>query len=71
MTREEHLAFCKERANEYLDRGDIQNGITSMLSDLDKHDETRSAGKSMGMIGILYAMNHDMEGAKRFVNGFR
>jgi len=35
------MAWCKERANEYLAHGDVSNGVTSMLSDLDKHPETR------------------------------
>lgn len=41
MTREEHLEWCKERAREYLAQGDVVNGIASMLSDLNKHDEFR------------------------------
>jgi hypothetical protein len=47
MTRDEHLAECKRRAREYLDMGDVKNGVTSMLSDLsergrlrhDRHDD--------------------------------
>ena len=39
MTRDEHLAWCKKRALEYLDAGDPAQGFTSMLSDLRKHPE--------------------------------
>jgi hypothetical protein len=46
MTREEHLAWCKERALEYLDRGEVRDGFMSMLSDLRKHIELE------GHIGI-------------------
>ncbi len=70
-TRQEHLEFCKERALEYLDRGDIANAITSMLSDLNKHEETRSSGKTMASLGMLYVMNHDSLNARRFIEGFR
>ena len=35
-TRQEHIEFCKKRAKAYLDQGDVTNGITSMLSDLNK-----------------------------------
>lgn len=69
-TREEHLEFCKQRARAYLDRGDVSQGITSMLSDLSKHDETELIGANMAGIGILYSVNHDLAGAKRFVEGF-
>lgn len=43
-TREQHLAWCKQRALEYLEPGQhfsIDNAIASMTSDLGKNDETR------------------------------
>ena len=71
-TREEHLKWCKERANEYLARGDISNGITSMLSDLDKHPETKTIGGwPVSMLGMLTIMGGDLAAAKCFVEGFR
>lgn len=42
MTRAEHIAWCKERALEYVDRGELSNAIASMLSDLRKHPETEN-----------------------------
>lgn len=74
MTREKHLAWCKQRALEYIDRGDLINGVTSMISDMNKHDETRiSPTGALGMLGILalqQATQGDSEGVKRFVKGF-
>jgi len=40
MTREEHLAWCKKRALAYIDKGQVQEGLTSMMSDMSKHPET-------------------------------
>lgn len=40
MTRAEHLAWCKQRALEYADQGNVANTIASMASDLRKHPET-------------------------------
>ncbi|MGO9450599.1 MAG: hypothetical protein ACLQDV_06055 [Candidatus Binataceae bacterium] len=37
MTRAEHLAWCKKRALEYLDRGDTVSAVSSMLGDLAEH----------------------------------
>jgi hypothetical protein len=72
MTREEHLAECKRRAREYLDRHDVKNGVTSMLSDLSKHPETRDlSGGGFAMIGMMMIMENDLAGARRFVEGFR
>jgi hypothetical protein len=71
MTNDEHLAWCKKRALEYLDRGDVTNAIASMLSDLSKHEETKAIGKSLGPMGLVHAMNRDIAGARRFIEGFR
>lgn len=66
-TREEHLKWCKERAMEYVNSGDFQQGVTSMLSDLSKHPDTKS---SVG-VGVMISMTvHDCAAAKRFVEGF-
>jgi hypothetical protein len=69
-TRDEHLAWCKERAREYLDKGDVLQGVTSMLSDLNKHPDTRGVSAKMSVLGVFYITNHDLAGARRFVEGF-
>ena len=38
MTRQEHLAWCKQRALECIDGGDANSAIASMMSDLSKWD---------------------------------
>ena len=73
-TREEHLQFCKDRAMEYVRRGQLVDAVTSMASDLTKHDETRSdpAG-AMGMLFMMAAMQAqqgDSEAVKRYILGF-
>lgn len=70
MTRDEHMAWCKKRALEYLDAGDITNAVTSMMSDLSKHPETAKVGEMMGSFGLLCAMQQDYAGARRFIVGF-
>ena len=70
MTRDEHLVWAKKRAREYLDRGDIQNAITSMGSDLMKHDELSGISAMMMPVGMLYIIERDLDGAKRWIEGF-
>ncbi len=70
MTRAEHLRWCKKRAREYLDRNDFAQAVTSMLSDLSKHPETKGVGDKMAMFGILLAAK-DKRGASEFIEGFR
>lgn len=71
MTRDEHLAWCKKRALEYVERGDAMNGLTSMFSDLDKHPETR--GHKGSEIGVMLMMTGSLSSpaeARRFIEGF-
>ena len=71
MTRIEHLEWCKKRALEYLDRGDVMNAVTSMLSDLNKHDETKlDEGGGLTMLGMNAIMSGDVQFARRFIEGF-
>jgi hypothetical protein len=71
MTRDEHIEWCKQRALEYVDGGDINNALASMLSDLTKHDETKN--HSAITIGVMLAASghlstpHEM---RRFIEGF-
>lgn len=41
MTRQEHLDWCKKRALELADMGDLNQALISMMSDLGKHEETK------------------------------
>ena len=70
MTRDEHLEWCKERAREYLDAGDLSNAVASMGSDLKKHPEL-GVNDGLMALGILYVMNFDECGVRRWVEGFR
>lgn len=71
-TREEHLQFCKDRAHEYLAEGDLPNAVTSMLSDLQRHPETRFQEENpLVMFGLMAAMNNNREEVRRFIDGFR
>lgn len=70
MTRDEHLEWCKKRAREYLDRGDIENAIASMGSDLMKHEELAGISAKMMPVGMMLVIQHDLNGARRWVEGF-
>jgi len=51
QTRAEHLAWCKERALQYVDSGDTHNAFASFMSDLRKHPETKDhAATTLGMV---------------------
>ncbi len=71
MTRDEHLAWCKKRALEYCDQGDVTNAFASFASDMNKHPETENhpfleIGLQLMMIGELSSTAKMRE----FINGF-
>ncbi len=67
MNRAEHLAWCKQRALEYLP-GDPVQAFTSMASDLDKHEETRG---HIGIeLGMMMLMTDNLRDMKNFIEGF-
>jgi len=70
MTRDEHLAWSKQRALEYLDAGDLREAFTSMGSDLSKHPELRDIGFKMFPLGMLYVTQHNARELRRWIEGF-
>lgn len=70
-TRAEHLAWCKQRALEYLDAGLNTEAVASMVSDLGKHEETRDHPGIllMGGLAMLGEFN-DVRKTRRFIEGF-
>jgi len=71
MTREEHLAWCKQRALEYVERGDLTNAFMSMLSDLNKHDETANhSGMRLGAMLLTGGHLQTQQQMRNFITGF-
>jgi hypothetical protein len=68
-TRAEHLAWCKRRALEYVEDGDLPNAIASMGSDLSKHPETK-CDPHLVLAGAMDAQNGDAQAVRRWINGF-
>ena len=70
ITRAEHLAWCKERALAYVDQGDVQDAIASLMSDLRKHDETRGHGAiELGMMLLMGGQLSTETQMRDFING--
>lgn len=70
MTRAEHLAWCKERALEYVP-SDLSSAVASMLSDMNKHSETELTGgrEMLGMLGLMELKNGP-DAVRRWITGF-
>lgn len=71
MTRIEHLAWCKQRADEYLDSGDHSQAWMSMISDLGKHEETQGhVAIELGMMITLSGGMNNVPEVRAFIAGF-
>ena len=71
MTRDEHLQWCKDRAMEYVNSGDLKNGLASMLSDLRKHKETENhPGTTLGAMLMFGGGLQTAKDVKEFIEGF-
>jgi pterin-4a-carbinolamine dehydratase len=65
--RAEHLAWCKARALEYVDRWDYSGAVASMTSDLGKHPETGVDMQNV-KVGLGLAFDRDVEGLRTWIN---
>lgn len=70
MSRLDHLTWCKKRALEYLENGDTQTAVASMLSDMEKHPQN-SVNSYVALIGMTEGSSGDVEGVRRWIEGFR
>lgn len=68
MDRHEHVKWCKDRAIEYLDKGDTKNAVASFVSDMNKHDETR--GHVALQMLMMIAMSGDTGRIRECILGF-
>lgn len=70
-TRTEHLEWCKVRAMEYVEAGDYQQAITSIISDLGKHPETAGhTGIQLGTLMLMAGLLNTRSEVTHFIQGF-
>jgi hypothetical protein len=70
-TREEHLAWCKRRALEYCDAGDVKQAFASMGSDMAKHPEMeRHPAIGIGLMLMMGGGLNSPAEMRKFIEGF-
>ena len=70
-TREQHMEWCKKRAREYCDRGDVSQAMASMGSDLAKHPETKNhPGIAIGIQLLMIGNLSSPFEMRQFIEGF-
>lgn len=70
-TRAEHLAWCKRRALQCVEAGDLNQAFASMASDLEKHPQTaRHAGIDLGFKMLVAGLLNTPQKMREFIEGF-
>lgn len=71
MTRDEHMQWCKKRALELVDMGDLNQALISMMSDLGKHEETKNhAGIMLTTMLMMNGRLKDAWAVRKHIQGF-
>ena len=71
MTRQEHVQWCKNRALQYVDAGDLNQGYASMIYDLGKHPETKNhPAAQLGMMLLMGGKLNTKQEMRKFIEGF-
>lgn len=70
MNAAEHFAWARERATEYVEMGDGGTALSSLVSDLSKHEGTAGIlTMDLQMLFMGEVMLAGAEGARRFIDG--
>jgi hypothetical protein len=73
MTRDEFLAFAKQRAHEYVDGREPHLALTSLIDDFNKRPDTADAAETavkLGMPLLLSGNLDDPAAFHRFIDKF-
>jgi hypothetical protein len=69
LTRDEHLDWCRKRALEHLDAGDLTHAVASMAK---THPDTDNpALNGLVAIGMMYVTDGDKLAVQRWIERFR
>jgi len=70
MTRDEHLAWCKQRALQILEGGDRVGAITSMMSDLQKWGKPLYEPQTFVVLIMAGRFETTDAGVRHWIEGF-
>jgi hypothetical protein len=73
MTRAEHLSWAKERALQFVERGELLGAVCSMISDVIKYDPPMYSDLVFDVLindGAPVAVANGAEAVRRWIEGF-
>ena len=69
-TKKEYLAWCKLRAHKYVDLGNLNQAVMSMVSDLSNHPETNIPALDMLMLVGMMEAQRGTDAVRKWINDF-
>ena len=70
-SRNEHLNWCKQRANDYVEQNDLNNAFAIFQSDMSKHEETQNhLALEMGIMLLISGHLSTQHQMKEWIKGF-
>jgi hypothetical protein len=70
MTKTEHINWCIDRAEFYLDRNELTEAIASFISDMTKHEDTIERIMIFVESELLFAHTNTVSEFRRWIKGF-
>ena len=70
MPREKYVARCKQRALDYLNRGELKSAVASFVHDMSARPDCELP-HHLAALGVSLLMGNDALGWRTLIEGFR
>ena len=70
IPRDKYVERCKQRAFDYLDRGDLKNAVSSFVNNMDARPDCELP-HHLAALGAVLWMGKDVQGWKALIEDFR
>jgi hypothetical protein len=70
MPRDKYVERCKQRAFDYLDRGDLKKAVTLFVSDMNARPDCELPDH-LAALGVSLLMSDDVLGWRALIDGMR
>ena len=70
MPRDEYVERCKQRAFDYLDRGDLKDAVVSFVSNMNARPDCELP-PYLATLGVLLLRGNDAPGLRMLIEGVR
>ena len=68
IPRDKYVERCKQRAFDYLDRGDLKSAISSFVKNMDARPDCELP-HHLAELGVVLWMSKDVQGWKALIEG--